>query len=338
MTPLLQQWLRTGLVALLPLIATQAPAQVTPADCRPEQRGAATLVAIRPGFHTASGPLAGFDPCHRSVRLRTPPGPPAPLMISVHGGGGLHDVQASDEAFHAKGFATLVFDAYEMQRDLEGRGSLFWARQVTNEARQRMILRTAWEAYRWASQRSDVDTRRIFLFGVSNGAAVVANLAAMVDPQHVRGVIAEGITPIGLGLPDQVRVPLMLAFGRLDNFGAPREEMWRWMLTGPCRLNIRDDFAPPGTSVRCSDRIRPDAMMPTPLEWVEAIRGRSAPIEVAYFEDMAHNAYFGPLRLGRAVWGTGETFNNSLGATPAAREAFLAAMLAFVARHDGRLP
>ena len=97
----------------------------------------------------------------------------APLMISLHGGGGIKDVLASDQAFHDKGMATLVFDAYEMQ-GFTGRTSGFWALQVSNEARQSMLLTTAWAAYQWAITRPDIDTRRIYFFGVSNGAAVVA--------------------------------------------------------------------------------------------------------------------------------------------------------------------
>jgi hypothetical protein len=72
-----------------------------------------------------------------------------------------------------------------------------------------MLLTMAWAAYQWTITRTDIDARRICFFGVSNGAA-------MVDPAHVRGIIAKGITPIGLGLPDQTRVPLMLFIGKND--------------------------------------------------------------------------------------------------------------------------
>jgi dienelactone hydrolase len=322
------------LIAFSLLACTAVQAQVTQQDCRPEQKGDATLAEIRPQSFTVRGKLAGFDPCHASVKFRRPPGAAlAPLMISLHGGGGIRDVLASDQAFHDKGMATLVFDAYEMQ-GFTGRTSGFWLLQVSNEARQRMLLTTAWAAYQWAITRTDIDTRRIYFFGVSNGAAVAANLAAMVDPAHVRGLIAEGITPIGLGLPDKTRVPLMLAFGRLDNFGAAQDDMWRWRLTAPCRLNITFDLSPPGTSQRCSSQSQPQAWIPTPLEWVESVKAVSAPIEVAYFEDMAHSAYFGPLTIRKNTWGNGQTLNASVGATPKAREAFMAAMTAFIEKYD----
>lgn len=303
------------------------------ASCRPEQHGQARLVELRPDFFTVQGQLAGFDPCNPHVKFRLPDGVNLPpLMISVHGGGGVKDVLGSDAEFYRQGFATLAFDAYEMN-GFSGRSSLFWARQVTNESRQRMLLTTAWAAVQWAMARADIDTRRIYLFGISNGAAVVANLAAMVDPTHVKGIIAEGITPIGLGLPADIRVPLMLAFGKLDNFGSPRAEVMRWMLTGSCRLNIRFVLSPPGTSENCSGDSLPGHNTPTPLEWAGSLQGKSQPIEMAFFDEMAHNAFFGPLSLQTARWGNGEVLHSSLGANDAARKQFMRAMMDFLRRH-----
>lgn len=83
----------------------------------------------------------------------------------------------------------------------------------------------AWLLAGPAIQRTDIDTRRIYLVGISNGAAVVANLVAVVDPTHVKGVISEGVTPIGLGFPDEIRVPVQLVFGELDNLG-PQVRRW----------------------------------------------------------------------------------------------------------------
>jgi len=321
-----------GLFAGLLVMVWPAQAQIGPADCLPSARGQAQLVSLRANFHTVTGALGRFDPCEASVRWRLPPGPGrAPLMISVHGGGGIHDVLKSDDAFHAAGMATLVFDAYAMQ-GLPGRSSLFWARSVTNEARQRMIYSTALAAYEWARGRNDVDTRQIYLFGVSNGAAVVANLAAVVDPAHVRGVIAEGITPIGLGLPDEIRVPVLLAFGRLDDFGSPDPAMMRWDLSDDCRLNVQVDAVPAGSARRCN-QATPGQRIPTPLQWAEAVRSRGGRLSIVYVDDMAHNAYFGLLRQQRATWGNGQTLGASLGATDTARERFFQHMRAFIDAH-----
>lgn len=318
--------------AILLASSTLAFSQVSREDCAPGMRGEARLLPLRGDFHTIEGRLGGFDPCEPSVRYRLPSRPgKAPLMISIHGGGGIHDVLKSDEAFHDVGMATLVFDAYAMQ-GIPGRNSLFWARSVTNEARQRMIFATALAAYQWARRREDSDSRQIYLFGVSNGAAVAANLAAIVDPLHVRGVIAEGITPIGLGLPDEICVPVMLAFGRLDDFGSPDPAMMRWDLTDDCRLNIRVEGMARGSSDRCH-RGTPGQKIPTPLQWVEAVRRLGGRIEVVYVEGMAHNAYFGDLRRQKATWANGQLLGASLGASEDARARFLAHMRGFIDRN-----
>ncbi len=87
-----------GLFAGLLVMVWPAQAQIGPADCLPSARGQAQLVSLRANFHTVTGALGRFDPCEASVRWRLPPGPGrAPLMISVHGGGGIHDVLKSDD-------------------------------------------------------------------------------------------------------------------------------------------------------------------------------------------------------------------------------------------------
>lgn len=316
------------LAAVWPIYAAGQPA----VTCLPQEKGALDLVALRPGFFTVSGQMGGFDPCEGNVKFRIPGGiSKPPLMISVHGGGGIHDVLMSDEAFSKYGMATLTFDAYAMQ-GLTGRNSLFWARSVTNEARQRMIYATALAAYRWAIKRTDVDTSRIYLFGISNGAAVVANLAGTVDPMHVKGVIAEGITPIGLGLPDEIRVPVQLVFGKLDDYGNSDPKGNRWTLSDDCRLNIQLASVPTGSSRYCNQST-PGRRIPDALEWTTAVQKRGGRIEVVYVDDMAHSAYFGPLVRGTATWGNGQTLGASLGATDAARAEFFKAMVEFIDRH-----
>ena len=326
-----------GLALIIGVIAAGTPGLTSAAQpsltCLSSERGQMTLIPLRANFYTVQGRMGGFDPCEPLVKFRLPEGVAKPaLMISVHGGGGILDVLRSDQAFFQRGFATLVFDAYAMQ-GLAGRDSLFWARSVTNEARQRMIYSTALAAYRWAVERTDIDTSRIYLFGISNGAAVVANLAGAVDPAHVRGVIAEGVTPVGLGLPDRINVPVMLAFGKLDDFGNPDPQGVRWTLSDDCRLNIQFASVPPGSSRDCHQGT-PGRRIPNALEWSEAVTKQGGRVEVAYFDDMAHNAYFGPLTRRQATWGNGQVLGASLGATEEARQRFFLAMMDFIARHD----
>lgn len=203
---------------------------------------------------------------------------------------------------------------------------------MTNEARQRMIYTTALAAYQWAIKRTDVDTSRIYLFGISNGATVVANLAGAVDAVHVKGVIAEGITPIGLGLPDEIKVPVQLVYGKLDNYGNPDPKGNRWTLSDDCRANIQFASVPAGSSQNCN-RNTPGMRIPDAQEWTNAVLKRGGQIEVVYVDDMAHNAYFGPLTRSTATWGNGQTLGASLGATDAARAEFFKAMVAFIDRY-----
>ncbi len=323
---------KSFLLTWLTALASGVAWAQAPITCLPHERGEQALVQLRPQFFTVSGRMGGFDPCEPNVKFRIPAGASnPPLMISVHGGGGIQDVLMSDDAFFRHGMATLAFDAYAMQ-GLTGRTSLFWARSVTNEARQRMIYTTALAAYRWAIQRTDIDTKRIYLFGISNGAAVVANLAGVVDPTHVKGVIAEGITPIGLGLPDAIRVPVQLVFGKLDDFGNSDPQGHRSTLSDDCRINIQFASVPVGSSANCNQNT-PGKRIPHALEWVSTVQKSGGQVEVIYIEDMAHNAYFGPLLRRSATWGNGQTLGASLGATDAARTEFFREMVRFIERY-----
>jgi len=327
-TALLISQLLLTVAVMMPSLSWAHPS----VKCLPNDRGEMALVPLRPDFFTVSGRMGGFDPCEANVKFRIPSGASKPpLIISVHGGGGINDVLKSDNAFFQYGMATLVFDAYAMQ-GLTGRQSLFWARSVTNEARQRMIYATAMAAYQWAIQRTDIDTKRIYLFGISNGAAIVANMAGAVDPAHVKGVIAEGITPIGLGLPDEIKVPVQLVFGKLDDYGNSDLKGNRWTLTDDCRLNIKFEPVPTGSSAYCNQNT-PGQRIPNALEWSTAVQKRGGQVEVIYFEDMAHNAYYGPLVRRTATWGNGKTMGASLGATDEARTKFFKAMIDFIERY-----
>jgi len=101
------------------------------------------LVEIAPGIHTVRGPLSPFDPRHPAVNLRLPQGvTKPPLLILVHGGAGARDQANAMALFHAHGVAVLGFDAYRVA-GLE-RNSIFWIRNATYEARQRMIYSAPW--------------------------------------------------------------------------------------------------------------------------------------------------------------------------------------------------
>lgn len=273
------------------------------------------------------GELSGFDPCHPSVSLTVPAGvEKPPLVISVHGGGGRPDAQAITHAFAESGMATLIFDAYKHNSVPPRSGNAY---------RQMMIHKVALEAYQWALTRQDIDPRRIFLYGISNGASVVLNLAAELDAAHVKGVFSEAPTPVGIGYPWTLRVPVMIAFGREDDLGA-RLGQKRWMIADPCRFTIQLSSAPPGTAQNCSDA-QPQGRMLTTLEWAEKVRLEpSASLDIQYFEGVAHGAFLGPLTVQTAQqFAASRGFQMpadigwSEGGTPEGQRAFLAAALRF---------
>ena len=283
------------------------------------------LVEVAPGMHSVSGPLASFDPANASVEFRLPATRPAPLVIFVHGGGGGGDVRAVMGAVHAAGVAVLGFDAYRMNGF--DRPSGFWVRNMTYEARQRMIFTTALGAYRWAILQEGVDASRIHIYGISNGADVVANLAAVVDPAHVRTVFAEGIAGAGLGLPDRLVVPVRAIFGRLDNYAGQTETDWRWQRSVPCRLNMAGFDGPPGNAAGCNPDVNPRGRTQSPAAWIEAQRAKGADIDTWFYEDGAHGIFIGPLRRQTMAWPSG-VLHASVGGTDAARKAMLGDLLA----------
>jgi len=319
--PLGRRGMLAGSISAL-LAACAGPDEPASAASRPR------LVEIAPGIHTVSGLLPPFDPRHPSVDLRLPAGvAKPPLLILVHGGGGARDQANAMALFQAQGIAVLGFDAYRLaglERDWG-----FWVRNVTYEARQRMIYSAALGAYRWATTLDSVDTTRIHIHGLSNGADVVANLAAMASPAHVRMVFAEGLAGAGLGLPDRLTVPLRAVFGRLDNYAGASTTDWRWSRQVPCRLNMAGFDGPPGNAANCSAARNAFNRTESPEQWVARQRAAGADIDIWFYEDAAHGIFAGPLRFLTVDW-PGRTAPATIGASEAARQKLLQDMLALI--------
>ena len=246
-------------------------------------------------------------------------------MMLVHGGGGGRDQVNAMALFHAHGIAVLGFDAYRMN-GFE-RPFAFWVRNVTYEARQRMIYNTALAAYRWAVTLNSIDTSRIHLHGLSNGADVVANLGAVVSPAHVRMVFAEGLAGAGLGLPDRLNVPLRAVFGKLDNYAGATPTDWRWARQVPCRLNMAGFDGPPGNAARCNVSHNGYNVTESPEQWVVRQRQSGANVDIWFYEEGAHGIFTGPLRFFTIDW-PGRPAPASIGGTDAARQMLLRDMLA----------
>lgn len=294
-------------------------------QCRPEAIKQPTVVGM-----AVRGELSGFDPCHASVSFKVPAVPDSakkpPLVIAVHGGGGRADAEAITNAFFANGMATLIFDAYRHNGVPPRTGNAY---------RQMMLYKIALQAYQWALTRQEVDVQRIYFYGISNGASVVINLASVVDPRHVQGVFAEAPTPVGIGYPWEIQVPVLIAFGKQDDLGA-RVGQRRWMISDPCRFNVKSPDTPRGTADYCSDA-SPSGTMQTTLQWAEKVKLKNtARLDTQYFDDVAHGAFLGPLKIQTAQqFAASRGFQMpadmgwSEGGTPAGQQALLRSALQF---------
>jgi len=289
------------MICLTALCAKASSAQTQDKICNPptelpklEQLGNGPLMEVR-------GTIAMFDPCHSSVELKLPtsfrgakPDKKPPLFIIAHGGSGLSVYErkvASD--LQGLGYATLMFDAYQMNGFDQGPAVFTYA--VTNSARQRMIFKVTHGAYAWALGLSEVDTSRIFFQGHSNGGAVVLNMAAVVNPVHVKGVFAEGAPSTGIGLPDRPLVPIRLSYGKADSYGGVSPDDFTYLRAEECRKSAPFIFTqfPVGSLARCNRQVNPTDLSPSPKQWVEAQKAQGADIEIKIYDNSAHGVMGG---------------------------------------------
>ena len=107
--------------------------------------------------------------------------------------------------FYENSFAVLGYDAFEPNGISKNMKS-----SVTNSQRQEMIFAATVGAIEWALKQKDIDNKKIYLYGISNGATVVVNLAAMYDKKKIKAVFSEAPAHAGMGMPDDIQVPLVL--------------------------------------------------------------------------------------------------------------------------------
>ena len=156
------------------------------------------------------------------------------------------------------------------------------------------------------------------------------NMAAVADPQHVRAVFSEGPSPTGIGMPDRLRVPLKLVFGKLDNYGGRTQDDWMYTRTELCALNRVSPLAAPGTAQRCSLFANPTDLTPSPQVWGEKLRAEGQPVEFWFYDDAAHGLLAGFMDKGMRVYGSGPTAQRRygwIGASSDAADRFVADLL-----------
>jgi len=234
-------------------------------------------------------------------------------MIIAHGGNGPGSAELEMvRRMNARGVATLLFDAYEMN-GFQYRGTSLFLTATSNESRQRMIFKATLGAYHWIRQNASIDTTRLFIHGLSNGGSVALNMAAVVDPAHVRAVFSEGAPSAGIGMPDRIRVPLKMVFGKLDNYGGRTEDDWMHLRTDPCVVNQPAEGAAEGTALRCSLRANPGAQGLSPYQWGEQLKAEGQPVDFWFYDDAAHGLLAGPMDRGMRTYGSGPTASKRYG-------------------------
>ncbi|NQW92863.1 MAG: hypothetical protein HQ446_02290 [Polaromonas sp.] len=283
-----------------------------------------TKVVDSGSVKTVEGILANFDPCHRSVQLSMPSlfakklGDKPPLVIIAHGGGGVGGYEREFvKLMNRNGFATLLYDAFEMNRLTSGSDLLLY--QMRNSARQRMIYKATVGAYQWVLKNDKVDIGKIFVQGLSNGASVAINMAAYPDGKNLKGAIAEGAPAAGIGFPDAISVPILMIYGSADVYGGTRAGDFMHLRGNACLQNDYYELAPKGFSESCNRNANGSDSMPNPLAWYEKIRSKGSDIKFELVDGGGHGMMFDSYSESVRQLSGGRSFYMSRGASADAR-------------------
>ncbi|PRX53958.1 alpha/beta hydrolase family protein [Flagellimonas meridianipacifica] len=219
------------------------------------------------GWYTTQEPFAAFNPKHKSVEIWTPKNiKKPPVIVYAHGGAGYReDDQARVEMFRRNGFATISFDAYEMN----GLDWKFVTRRVTNTGKQNLIWGVFKGAVEYALNGNDWDNQNIFFYGASNGGRTVLYAGGELANERVKGIISEAPAGSGYELGD-VTIPTIILFGKLDTWAGKSETDYVWTRTYP--------------------------NSPISIEnWVQSQREKKHPVKFIFYKDAGHLLFEGPL-------------------------------------------
>ncbi len=220
------------------------------------------------GWYTTVGPYAEFDPGNEHVEVWTPSeSPNAPVVVYAHGGAGYReDDRARVEMFRRNGFATISFDAYEMNGLDDWQ---FVSRRVTNNGKQTMIWNVFKGAVDYAATNNDWDNRNIVLYGGSNGGRVVLFAGSEIANDRVRAIVSEAPAATGFTLGDY-DIPTVIPFGKLDTWAGRSETDYVWTRTYPnSPVSIED--------------------------WVTSRQASGRPVDFIFYENAGHLLFEGPL-------------------------------------------
>ncbi len=198
----------------------------------------------------AGGVLAGAAalaaPALQEVTIATPSGEglrglwlPAvgagarPVVLALHGCGGLHDTQGrlsaryreAAQRLHAEGYGVLLLDSFSARGLREICRTRYRERSLTVAAR----AQDARAALAWLAAQPEVDRRRIGVLGWSNGATTALNLleqraghpAAGEPPVAGVALFYPGCGPLQRRRAALESVPLLMQLGALDDWTPP---------------------------------------------------------------------------------------------------------------------
>ncbi|TMM51446.1 hypothetical protein FEE95_21855 [Maribacter algarum] len=235
--------------------------------CKSTSRTAKLKQVDTRGWYTTLEPFAKFNPSHKSVEIWTPEDEnKVPLVIYAHGGAGFReDDRRRVEMLRNNGYATISFDAYEMN-DLDWN---FVTRKVTNTGKQNLIWEVFKGAVAYATQNGNWDRRNIFFYGASNGGRTVLYAGNELINKNVRGIISEAPAATGYSL-GELKIPTIILFGKMDNWAGKSDTDFVWTRTYP-------------TS-------------PISIEsWLNSQRSKGHPIQFIFYENAGHLLFEGPL-------------------------------------------
>lgn len=257
------------------------------------------------GWYTTIGKFAEFEPENASVDIWIPDTiANPPVVVYAHGGAGFRkDDCARVEMFRRNGFATISFDAYEMN-------GLDWnlvTRRVTNNGKQNLIWGVFQGAVAYAAKNDRWDNNNIFLYGASNGGRTVLYAGSELKNNNIRGIISEAPAATGYALGDY-NIPTIIPFGKLDTWAGKSDVDYVWQRTYPSSpISIED--------------------------WVESLQEKKRPVNFIFYERAGHLLFEGPLEKVTVRRGDTIAFTAYQGADKTVLEKYEQDIISFVKKN-----